>query len=142
MDISNAKLIERLRDNTLRNINEPNNSVDVSKLYGVFIPDDNKFIICEEEENYLREFFTGEFIDSIEIRFSKKVYPWRKSGKQYSFNLKGVYFCIDLGDLLYGHTKDGKTHKKDITYLYCIVNEYVRKNPEFIDKLIENEKIR
>ena len=142
MDILNIELISKLKNNITRKLNNQDEIEDITNFYGVFISDDNKFIICKEESGSLREFFTKEFVDFSEVRFNERVYPWRKAGMQYSFNLNGLYFCLPLVNLLGKHHKDGKVNKKDLTYLYCIVNEYFKKNPEFVNNLIENEKIR
>ena len=53
-----------------------------------------------------------------------------------------MYFSLPLINLLGKNHKNGKISKKDLGYLYYIVNEYLKKNTEFIDELIENEKIR
>ena len=53
-----------------------------------------------------------------------------------------MYFCLPLVNLLGINHKAGKVNNKDLTRLYSIVNEYLKENPEFVNKLIENEKIR
>ena len=117
------------------------------RFSGVFIPEDadDKFIICQEVnigEPFLREFFTGEFIDYSKVVFYKTVCSWRESGKHYSAALDEMYFCLPLVNILGKHHKDGKVNKKDFAYLYSIVNEYIKKKPEFVNQLIENEKMR
>lgn len=142
MDILNIELISKLKNNITRKLNNQDEIEDITNFYGVFISDDNKFIICKEESNCLCEIFTKEFIDYFEVRFNKIIYPWREAGMQYSISLHGMYFCLPLVNLLGKHHKDGRVNKKDLAYLYCIVNEYVKKNPNFINELIENEKMR
>ena len=145
MDNLNVDLIKKLKSNITKKINKQDDIVDIRNFYGVFIPDDNKFIICKEvgvKEPHLCEFFTEEIIEFSEVRFYETVCSWRKAGMQYSFNLNGLYFCLPLVNLLGKNYKDGKVNKKDLTYLYCIVNEYLQKNPEFVDELIKNEKVR
>ena len=146
MDKLNVELISKLKNNVTRKLNRQDDIIDIRNFYGVFVPgDDNKFMLCKEvgiEEPDLREFFTGEIIDYSQVIFYKTVCSWRESGKHYSINLNGMYFCLPLVNLLGKNHKGGKVNNKDLAYLYSVVNEYVKKNPEFIDKLIENEKIR
>lgn len=142
MDNLNVDLIKKLKSNITRKLNIKDETIDIKNLYGVFISDDNNFIICKEELSCLREFFTGEIIDFSEVRFNERVYSWRESGMHYSFNLNGLYFCISLINLLGMRYKDGKISKRELSNLYSIVNEYLKENPEFVNQLIENEKVR
>ena len=145
MDILNVDLIKKLESNITRKLNRQDDVVDIRNFHGVFIQKDNRFIICKEvgvKEPCLREFFTGEIIEFSEVRFSTTVYSWRESGMHYSFLLNGLYFCLPLVNLLGMCYKDGKARKSDLSHLYSIVNEFLKDNPEFVNQLIENEKVR
>ena len=129
MNMLNEELISKLKNNILKKQNRQDDIIDIRNFYGVFIPDDNKFIICKEvgiEELDLREFFTGEIIDYSKVVFYETVCSWRESGKHYSWLLNGLYFCLPLANLLCKNHKDGNVNKKELECLYCIVNEYIK----------------
>ncbi len=145
----NKELISELKSVISNKINNENEMVTINNLYGIFIEaDDNeqKFIICKEEKfshsdgPYLSEFFTGEYVDRYEVRFSEIVCPWHKAGRHYFLHFLKMVFCLPLVSLLGECCIDGKVSKKELSNLYCIVNEYIKENPNFIDKLMENEK--
>ena len=69
MDILNVNLIKKLESNITKKLNNQDDMVDIRNFYGVFIPKDNKFIICKEvgvKEPRLCEFFIGE-LDSMKL---------------------------------------------------------------------------
>ena len=57
-------------------------------------------------------------------------------------NLLECGVCYPMVNLIGKYHKDGKITKKDIAYLYCVINEYLKENPEFINQLLESEKTR
>ena len=145
----NKKLISKLKNVVLDKINNENEMLNISNLYGIFIEGDaqeQKFIICKEEKYsyseapHLSEFFTGEYIDNHEVRFNEVVCQWHKPGRHYSLHFLKMYFCLPLVSLLGECCVDGKVSKKELLDLYCVVNEYIKENSNFIDELIENEK--
>lgn len=141
----NSKLIENLKSSVSGKM-ENNEIIDVNPIYGIFLPKDNKFIFCKEdkfrpnEDFHLEEFFTNEYIESGEIRLGKIIYPWRKTGRQFSWHFNDIVFYVSFVDLLEKYSIDGVCRKKDIAYLYYNINEYLKENPKFIEQLLENEK--
>ena len=142
----NKELISELKNTILNKINNENEMININDLYGIFIKTDKfeqKFIICKEkgtEGPYLYEFFTNEYIDRFEISCSEVVCQWRKPGRHYFLKFLKMGFCLPLKNLLGERCLDGKVSKKELSEFYCIVNEYIKENPNFIDKLMENEK--
>lgn len=145
----NNILVSQLKNNISNKMNNEKEMVNINNLYGIFIEADDyeqKFIICKEEKYsysdgpHLSEFFTGEFVDNYEVRFSEIVCPWRKTGRQYFLHFLKMGFCLPLINLLGQQCKNGKVDKKELSYLYCVVNEYIKENPNFVDELMENEK--
>ena len=146
LSYKNKQLISELKNVVSDKMNNENEMVNINNLYGIFIDADEteqKFIICEEkgnEEPRLHEFFTLEYIDKYEVRFSEVVCPWRKVGRHYFWHFLKMGFCFPLTNLLGECSIDGKVSKKDLSDFYRIVNEYIKENPNFIDELMENEK--
>ena len=142
----NKELISELRNVVLDKINNENEMVNINNLYGIFIQADEleqKFIICKEkgtEGPYLYEFFTNEYVNRFEISCSEVVCQWRKPGRHYFLKFLKMCFCLPLKNLLGEHCIDGKVSKKELSNLFCIVNEYIKENPNFIEELMENEK--
>lgn len=120
--------------------------IDVNFIYGIFLPKNNKFIVCKEEKYQsskdlcLLDFFTNEIISYSYVKFDDIVCYWHNCGKIYLDCLNDLGFCLPIINLLGKQCKDGKVSKKELSNLYCIVNEYIKENPNFIDELMENEK--
>jgi len=146
MNDVNEKLISRLKSNVTKKLNNQNEMIDTNNLYGVFIGGNhNKFIICKEcdlEEPFLREIFTGEYIEYSEVRLGNVICPWKKTDISLSWHFNALVFYLPITKLINIKNKDGRVSKTELSNLYSIVNEYLRKNSEFIGKIISNEKIK
>ena len=142
----NIKILNDLKESSLAKLNNDREITDINSLYGMFLTEKNKFIFCKEDKFegddtfHLVEFFTNEYVASNELRFSDIVYPWRKAGRQFSLHFKDLIFYVPIVDLLGESYINKNFTKKDISHLYCAINEYLNENPTFVNQLLENEK--
>lgn len=142
----NIQTLKDLKETALSKINNNDEIIDLSSIYGMFLPRGNKFIFCKEEKFegdnalLLREFFTNEYVASNEVRFGDIVYPWRKTGRKFSLHFNDLVFYVSIADLLGESYINKNFTKKDISHLYCAINEYLNENPTFVNQLLENEK--
>lgn len=147
---NNSKVIEELII-ALDKMNDKDNVFDINSMYGIFLSKNNEFIICKEDrkkicsnEHFnLNEFFTDENIEYSEVGLEGISYPWR-SGKFYSRILVTMAYAVPVEELLDKFFVDKVVTEKDIACLYVNVNKYIKKNPNFIKQLFneENKKVR
>ena len=141
----NIQLLKELKEVSLAKLDNDNEITDINSLYGMFITEKNKFIFCKEDKFegtdtfHLVEFFTNECIASNAVIFDDIVYPWRKAGRQFSLYFNDLIFYVPIVDLLSECSTKEVFTKKDISHLYCIINEYLKENPDFISQLFKNE---
>lgn len=142
----NIQILNKLKEHSLAKLNNDNEIIDLNSLYGMFIAGKNKFIFCKEDKFdgddtfCLIEFFTKECVAINAVIFDNIIYPWRKSGRSFSGHFNDLIFYISLQELLGENYKNKDFTKKDLSYLYCIINEYLKENPNFINELFKNEK--
>ena len=122
-----------------------NNKVDINSMYGIFLPNNDRFIVCKEDKFhaddyfYLKEFFTNEFIAFNEVGISGIIYPWRR-GRHYSLKFLTMAYGVPIVDLLGKFSVNEAVTEKDIACLYANVNKYINENPNFIKQLFDEEK--
>ena len=142
------KLIKQLTNSVSEKIDNKKEMTNVNDMYGIFLKNNNNFIICNEkkfrssDEPHLSEFFTDTVVDFPEVRFNKTIFPWREGGKilMYGNQYLGLAFCVPIRDLLGKYIIDGECNKKYISELYASVNEYLIENPNFVQELLEGKK--
>lgn len=131
--------------NALDGMNSKNDKVDINSMYGVFLSENDRFIVCKEDkfrpddDFYLKEFFTNMPIDFGEVILSKISYPWRK-GTYYSFKFLKMAYSVPIVELLGKFSVSEVVTEKDIACLYANVNKYINENPNFIKQLFDEEK--
>lgn len=141
----NIQILKDLKETALAKLNNGNEIIDLNSLYGMFIPRGNKFIFCKEDiiegydTLYLVEYFTNECVASNKAGHSDFINHWGKTGRTYSWYFNDLIFFVSMVDLLGESSIDKVLTKKDISHLYCVINEYLNENPTFVNQLLENE---
>lgn len=148
MKKNNINVLENLTG-ALDEMNIQNNEIDLNSMYGIFLSESGNFIICKEceipqDDNlYIKEFFTNERIERGEVRLSRNIYPWRE-GRFYSWHFLEMAFSVPLIDLMGKISENETVTEKDLACLYAYVNKYINENDNFIDQLFnnDNQKVR